>query len=863
MNTKTINIISSLLLFILSIVTSSAQTIRDSLQYSELNNRSVSKNNNIAIIHKYNKFDSKRDSVFIFNKSKLSLNTQTSIPYKNFKENKVSYYDLNKQTLQIIDIHSLKKQTIFNVAKPTIIEDYELIFYLDTSSNIYRLVKVQFNKFEEIWNSPQDLVNITSINQNRQLLLIQYKDAAKGIEIINLKTLKKTVNKHITDPIKQVIWDKRLPIVFLSPNLYSDNKYPYLIFLNYNTNFFKKQELNPTISYSTPEAISEHSFKIIQYYNLGNKPYDVNKLELWSTNDRAFPINKESATLQNTTTNDHIIFDFKANQIYQPEILNKQESIALNENLLLVYDSNQYLDYTSQYSARPRDISLYDIKENKLSLITKAQRNTFNTTSLSPLANYFVYIKMGVIYFYNTKYKTVESTFNLKEDELKLRSYIGRFRYWSKDEKFFYFVSDSNLMQYNTEGKTFKTIINSGNSNSHYKLHNSLAPKKYNIDSQTHSNTILDNSKLLIEKYNIKDDTSSLWVIENNKQTEVVSNTKDHISEVQYSEDFKTITYCVENYNKPKTVYIYQNGQTKLLLENTMPKELYTWKQQKLVLYKDEYKNDLKGILFYPKDFDKNQSYPMITSIYEIQHDLFNRFTYPSYLNSDGFNKEIYLENNYFVFLPDILDTQKGTGLSALDCVEQSINTVLKQEKAIDKNRLGLFGFSHGGYETNFIVTQTNLFKAAVSGAGNSDIIRSYFSYNENFMSPFFFQFENGQYKMPKPFNEDKELYLLNSPILFANQIKTPLLSFTGKQDQNINWEQQQGFFMAMLRYNIPHVALFYKNEGHGLNLKENQIDITNRIKNWFDYYLKDINSPETYWVKYNTKIEKERLISN
>ncbi|WP_165589529.1 alpha/beta hydrolase family protein, partial [Myroides marinus] len=356
---------------------------------------------------------------------------------------------------------------------------------------------------------------------------------------------------------------------------------------------------------------------------------------------------------------------------------------------------------------------------------------------------------------------------------------------------------------------------------------------------------------------------TSLLLIEKQKKHDIIKDNIDNVSDVKYSKDFNTITFSLENFNKPKSVFIYREGTTKKLLENTMDKELYTWKKQRIVSYKDKFGNSLQGILFYPKDFTSEKKYPMITKIYEIQNHLSNRFFYPSYYNSDGFNIELYLKENYFVFLPDILDTQQGTGLSALHCVEESLKTVLQEESSIDKNSLGLFGFSHGGYETNFIITQSNLFKTAVSGSGNSDIIRSYFSYNENFIAPFFSQFENGQYKMPTTFKEDKELYLINSPILFTDQIKTPLLTFTGKKDENIHWEQQREFFIAMLRYNIPHIALFYENEGHGLNDKGNQIDITTRMINWFDYFLKNKDDKETKWIKYYTTFEKDRIIKN
>lgn len=481
---------------------------------------------------------------------------------------------------------------------------------------------------------------------------------------------------------------------------------------------------------------------------------------------------------------------------------------------------------------------------------------------MSSQGSYFVYIKEGIIYFYNTSKKAVENTFSLKEDNTKANAYITRLRYWSKDERYFYFVSSSNLMQYDTKNKDFKILIDGSDNDYRYKILNKLTQVSYNQEHQIPSNTLLDNSKLLIEKYNIKESTTSVLVIDGNKQSEIINNTKDQVSRVFYSKDFKTITYSLENFNKPTTVYIYQNNKTSLLLENSMPKKLYAWKKQKIVTYKDNYSNNLKGVLFYPKDFDANKKYPMITHTYEIQNHIAKDFTYPTYFDHVGFSMELYLEKGYFVFFPDILTTDQGPGLSALNCVEQSIKTILQEEKAIDKDNLGLIGHSFGGYTTNFIITQTNLFKAAVSGSGIVDLINYYFSYNYNYITPGYFMFESGQLDMAKPYKEDKELYSLNSPIIYAEQINTPLLAFTGKEDKVISSKHQEALFIAMLRYHKPFISLMYEKEEHYLMKATNQLDLTNRLLNWFDYYLQNIDSKETYWVKYNTTIEKERLIS-
>lgn len=863
MTTKTLNFIYSLILILLSSLTCYSQIIKDSTDYSKLYNTLLSSSGKFSVVNKHFIFDSKKDSVFIFNhRGKLLLAKPTNNRFEFLKNDMLIEINSSETEIVFFDTNTSKSESILNVSELQIINNHNLIFYLDTKTDRYKIIKVLPSKTKEIWSGSKSKVSFTSISDNKQHILIQYNDFNQGIELINLENLKKTRNTNITNPIKSVIWDKKLPIVFLSPNKKHDNKFPYLTFFNYNINLVKKQELDSTISYTTPEAVNTHSFKITQYYQLGNKPYNNEKLQIWTTKDRNIAMTINYPKIKEINTEGHVIFDYKIPRLYQPDTLNTHISIALKENTLLIYDPNQYINYSHSEHARPRDISIYDIKEGKKSLITKAQANPFNSTSLSLKANYFVYIKKGILHFYNIEQRTLENTFDLKEDLTRPRAYSSRLRYWSKDEKYFYFTSASNLMRYDTENKTFKVLINGGNTSYHYKILNSLAQSPYNQTGQIPSNTILDNTKILIERYNIKETTTSILLLEGDKTTSIINNTRDRVSTINYSDDFKTVTYTLENFNKPATLYLYHNDITKLLLENSMPKGLYAWKKQKIVSYKDKYNNDLKGILFYPKNFNPNEKYPMITSIYEIQYHHLNIFSYPSYTNSDGFNINLYLENNYFVFLPDIIDTNQGTGLSAVHCVEEGIKTVLHAEKTIDKDNLGLFGFSHGGYETNFIITQTDIFKAAVSGAGNSDIIRSYFSYNENFNSPFFYQYENGQYNMPKTFKKDKELYLRNSPILYADQVKTPLLAFTGQEDQNIDWEQQKEFFIALLRYNKPHIALFYKNEGHGLSIKKNQIDITNRMINWFDYYLKNVNNKQTQWIKNYTTIEKERLIN-
>ena len=165
----------------------------------------------------------------------------------------------------------------------------------------------------------------------------------------------------------------------------------------------------------------------------------------------------------------------------------------------------------------------------------------------------------------------------------------------------------------------------------------------------------------------------------------------------------------------------------------------------------------------------------------------------------------------------------------------------LKSQKNIDFAKLGLAGHSHGGYEANFIATQSRLFAAYVGGAGNSDLVRSYHSFNYDYTSPFYWQFEEQQYRLFKPFAEDKNLYIDNSPVYHAEKVTQPILLWTGTNDQNIYWEQTMEYYLALRRNNKKVIALFYDKEGHSFNKRENREDLFVRISDWFEYHLKGI----------------------
>lgn len=164
----------------------------------------------------------------------------------------------------------------------------------------------------------------------------------------------------------------------------------------------------------------------------------------------------------------------------------------------------------------------------------------------------------------------------------------------------------------------------------------------------------------------------------------------------------------------------------------------------------------------------------------------------------------------------------------------------------------GLTGHSFGGYETDFIITQTNLFAAAVSGAAVTDLTSFYLSKGTASGKPELWRSESQQWRMGKSLFEDRAGYKRNSPIEHAMNITTPLFSWVGGSDRQIHWHQSVEFYLALRRLQKMHIMAVYPKEDHTVNESVNQKDLSIRLHDWFDYYLKDI--PPTAWIKAGIK---------
>ena len=338
---------------------------------------------------------------------------------------------------------------------------------------------------------------------------------------------------------------------------------------------------------------------------------------------------------------------------------------------------------------------------------------------------------------------------------------------------------------------------------------------------------------------------------QNKGQTPLVMG-KRKFSQLKIASANHAFMYVEESYDTPPKLVVQRSGENNRVFQSNPQHLLYDWGKAKHIAYQAKGKL-LKGILYYPAGYNPNKEYPMIVHIYERQSSGLYEYINPSLFNQTGFNVTNLVTQGYFVLLPDIYYEMGKPGSSAAVCVKAAVEAAVRTA-SIDSKSIGLIGHSFGGYETDFILTQTNLFAAAVAGAAITDLTRGYFSVGWNYSSPLFFMYEDHQLRMGTPFYGYIEAYLKNSPLLYAENMNTPLLSWSGIEDNNVSYDQTMAFYLALRKLRKEHIMLLYPKEKHVILNKQFQEDLTNRIQQWFDHYLKKEPRPAWFMPDYLDK---------
>lgn len=309
--------------------------------------------------------------------------------------------------------------------------------------------------------------------------------------------------------------------------------------------------------------------------------------------------------------------------------------------------------------------------------------------------------------------------------------------------------------------------------------------------------------------------------------------------------------YSKEQSNKAPDIFTAQGKELKNELKLTIsPSDTSKFALSagsKLISYVNNFGDTLQATLFLPANYEEGKSYPTITYIYERLTDGTNGYSMPAFPGG-GFNRAVYTSNGYAVLMPDIAYKLNDPGMSAVACVIPAVQAAIKTG-IVDKDRVGLQGHSWGGYQTSFLITQTDIFKAAVAGAPLTNLISMYSLIYWNSGSTNQSIFESSQGRLTSGYWDNWEAYSQNSPIYHIKKVNTPLVIMHNDKDGAVDYTQGIEYFNGLRRLNKPVVMLTYNGENHGLRKEVNQKDYAVRMMEFFDHYLKGQNAPD-WWSK-------------
>ncbi|MGC4047141.1 MAG: prolyl oligopeptidase family serine peptidase, partial [Armatimonas sp.] len=268
------------------------------------------------------------------------------------------------------------------------------------------------------------------------------------------------------------------------------------------------------------------------------------------------------------------------------------------------------------------------------------------------------------------------------------------------------------------------------------------------------------------------------------------------------------------------------------------------WGRSERILYRTGWGRELPAILTLPENFDPNKKYPLMVYIYEKLSQGLHRYVRPG--PGTSINVSRYVSNGYIILQPDIEYRDGYPGESAQNCVIPAVQEVLRRGY-IDEKRIGLQGHSWGAYQTAYLVTRTNIFRAVEAGAAVSDMFSAYGGIRYESGVSRQFQYEKTQSRIGATPWQKPLAYMENSPIFWADKVETPYLTIHNDNDGAVPWTQGIEFFMALRRLGKEAYLFNYNGEGHGLTNRDNMKHWTVHMAEFFDHYL--LGAPRPEWM--------------
>ena len=489
------------------------------------------------------------------------------------------------------------------------------------------------------------------------------------------------------------------------------------------------------------------------------------------------------------------------------------------------------------------DISVINLQTGERQrALTKARW----TMGSSPTGTHFVYYDDGQYYVFDMASgqsmnltKSVATSFVDAENDVNVVKPPTPFLGWSKDGKYVLISDNWDIWQVPINGgPAVNLTVNGKTDQIRYRRPLILDPDQRGYDLA---------KPLYLDVYSEWTKKDGIGIIEPGK-----SGVKRLMwDEAVYGAVIKAkkadvYLYTRQTYKDPPDYYVTDASLTngKRLTNLGAGQEKFLWSSGTILVDYTSAKGDkLQAALHLPANYEKGKTYPMVVNFYEKTSQSAYQYARPT---ANGFNPSVYTSNGYAVLNPDINYKLNDPGMSAVWCMVPAVKAAIATG-IVDPKHIGITGHSWGGYQTAFLVTQTDIFAAAVAGAPLTDMISMYGLIYKNSGVTNGEIFEASQGRFTTGPWENWEAYTRNSPVAFAKNVKTPLIILHNDKDGAVDFTQGVEYYNTLRRLQKPVVLLEYLGENHGLAKRANQKDYTVRMKEFFDHFLMGKPMPKWY----------------
>ena len=524
-------------------------------------------------------------------------------------------------------------------------------------------------------------------------------------------------------------------------------------------------------------------------------------------------------------------------------------------------DNSEYELMSNLDGQSYNDIYLIDVKTGvKKLLLKKYYQTAGGGFSAAPNGKMAVFYKDGVFYSMNLEtgqeYNLtggIQSSFVNALDDHNVMKPATQVYGWTADSKYVLIKDNNDLWKISADGKSVTALTNN------WKATDQMVQSRSRIYRNEKG---IDLSKpQYFTVFNSATKKEGFGVLEAGKNEIKVLFMDDYAyNTLMKAENGSGFIYTKENFaNAPDYYYTasakLENG--KKVTSNTPDQQKYAWTAGvKLIDYVSANGDKLQAAIYLPANYEPGKSYPAITYIYERLTDNLNNYTMPSFPGG-GFNAALYTSNGYAVIMPDIKYKLNDPGMSAVACVVPAVQAAIATG-IVDGKNVAIHGHSWGGYQTAFLITQTNIFKAAAAGAPLTNMISMYSLIYWNSGGTNQAIFEASQGRLTPGYWDNWDAFARNSPVYHIKKVQTPLLLLHNDKDGAVDYTQGIEYYNGLRRLNKPVVMITYKGENHGIAKLPNKKDYAVRMMEYFDYMLKGKQAPD-WWAKGISKADMEK----